>query len=252
MTMSETRITCIVADDEPHIRTRIAELAAQAGLQVLGKAANGTEALALIRHLEPAIAFLDIRMPGLDGLELAERLSELRQPPVVVFVTAYGEHALAAFELSAIDYVVKPVETQRFTRAVDRAKAIAQASTAADALVRLKGALGSERPQRITLRSGAEFISVPPTDIIRFQALDDYVEAHLSTSSHLLSVTMTALETVLSPPFIRIHRSHIVNIDYIRACSATGGRTILEMSDGQPVPVSRSRKTAVLHVLDGQ
>lgn len=249
MRIDDNSLHCLVADDEPHIRDRICRLAEAAGLKVVASAGNGTDALHLILQHEPAIAFLDIRMPGMDGMQLVHRLSAMARPTVVVCVTAHDEHAIAAFELSAIDYVMKPVEAKRFGIAVDRAKAIVQASTARDALDRLNGALASERPERLTLRSGSKLVSVRPADILRFQAVDDYVEAHLASSSHLLSVTMNAMEQTLSLPFLRVHRSHIVNVDHIRAWSTGGGRASIEMSDGVLVPVSRSRKDRVQDIV---
>jgi DNA-binding LytR/AlgR family response regulator len=137
------------------------------------------------------------------------------------------------------------VEAKRFGIAVDRARATVRASAARDALNRLNGALKSERPERLTLRSGSTLVSVQPVEILRFQAVGDYVEAHLASSSHLLSVTMNALEQTLSFPFLRVHRSHMVNVDHMRAWSTTGGRGSIEMSDGILVPVSRSRKDQV-------
>ncbi|HDZ75774.1 MAG TPA: response regulator transcription factor [Aurantimonas coralicida] len=249
MRIDETTLHCLVADDEPHIRDGICCLAEAAGLKVIASAANGTDALHLILRHEPAIAFLDIRMPGLDGLELVGKLCAMARPPVVVYVTAHDEHAIAAFELSAIDYVMKLIETKRFGIAVDRAKAIVQASTARDALDRLNGALASERPERLTLRSGSKLVSARPADILRFQAVDDYVEAHLASSSHVLSITMNAMEQTLSLPFLRVHRSHIVNVDHIRAWSTGGGRASIEMSDGVLVSVSRSRKDRVQDIV---
>jgi DNA-binding LytR/AlgR family response regulator len=252
MTATEDTLDCIVADDEPVVRAHIERLASQAGLTVRGTAANGVEASQLIRKLVPDIAFLDIRMPGMNGLRLVEDLSKLPSPPVIVFVTAYAEHALTAFELSALDYVVKPVEADRFFAATERAKAVALGRKSRETLDRLRGALQSRRSERLTFRNGTKLVSVPPADVVRFQAVDDYVNAHTASSSYLLSVTMNALEAALAfPPFLRVHRSHIVNADQVTAARpAVGGRLVLDMVDGAAIPVSRARSDKVRRILE--
>lgn len=252
MTVTEDTLACIVADDEPLACARIARLAGQAGLNVLSSAANGLEASRLIRELAPDIAFLDIRMPGMNGLQLVEELSGLPSPPVIVFVTAYAEHALTAFELSALDYVVKPVEADRFFAATERAKAAALGRKSRETLDRLRGALQSRRPELLTFRNGTKLVSVPPADVVRFHAVDDYVEAHVTSSSYLLSVTMNALEAALAfPPFLRVHRSHIINVDKVRSARPViGGGMILDMADGAAIPVSRARSDKVRRILE--
>lgn len=236
-------LTCIIAEDESFVRERIAQLATVEGLLVIASVAEARSALQAIHKHNPAIAFLDIRMPGMSGLALANALSDLDEPPVVVFVTAFAEHALAAFELSAVDYVLKPIETDRFAVATQRAVETALGRGARRTLDAVSRVLREDRPTRIVLRNGSGTISVPPSQIVRFAAADDYVEAHLPSSVHLLSVRLDALERVLvMPPFARVHRSHIVNLNHVAECVRHAGRWVLSMEDGAQVPVARSRE----------
>ena len=249
----QTPLRCVVADDEPTIRARVASLAAENGLVVVKEAANGGEALAAVARHRPAILFLDIRMPGISGLDVLARLAQLTDPPATVLVTAWGEHALAAFELAAIDYVLKPLDPSRFAVAVERASAIARDRQSRAALDRLGAILRDGRPDKLTLRDGMRLLQLAPADIDRFEAMDDYVEVHSHHGRHLVACRMTHFEALLpSPPFLRVHRSHIVNLDrVISADLSTGRPSRMALSDQTQIPVARSRVAAVRKALIG-
>ena len=242
---------CVVVDDEPEIRTHVARLARANGLTVVGQAANSAEALDLVQHRRPDILFLDIRMPGSSGLELLTDLQSEPEPPVPVLVTAYGEHALAAFELAAIDYIMKPIDRERFALATQRAIEQAQSRQAVATLERLRAACACSRPDVLSFRDGSGIVRLRPADVIRFAAMDDYVEAWTGRRSFLLSVRLSAVTNALpSPPFLQVHRSHLINIDRVARMSIDGGRMSLLMDDGTVVPVSRSRAADVKRQVD--
>ena len=245
-TESDPVRTCVVADDEPSIASRIARLATAEGLRVLATCANGAEALDAIARLAPDIAFLDIRMPGLSGLDVLARLEAMSDPPVCVLVTAYDAHAVAAFALAAVDYVLKPVAQGRFASAVARARATVEGRDAAAQLARLRGVLADGRPDRISLRDGVRLVQLDPKAIVRVEAADDYVMLHAGGRAHLLPVRLNALEELLpAPPFLRCHRSHLINLDHVAAADPTSdGRLVLRVA-GSAVPVSRGHVRAL-------
>ena len=250
-TAPDTPRTCVVADDEPPIATRIARLAEAEGLRVLATCADGAEALDAIARLAPDIAFLDIRMPGLSGLDVLARLEAMPDPPACVLVTAYDAHAVAAFALAAVDYVLKPVSRDRFSAAVGRARTTVEGRDAAAQLARLRGVFGGGRPDRITLRDGARLVQLDPGAVARVEAADDYVTLHAGGRAHLLPVRLGALEPLLpSPPFLRCHRSHLVNLDHVTSADPTGDGRLMLRIKGSPVPVSRSHVRAVRSHLD--
>jgi two-component system, LytTR family, response regulator len=240
-------LSCVVADDEPTIRARVARFATANGLVVAEEVANGHGALAAVARHRPEILFLDIRMPGMSGLDVLAQLGRLPDPPATVLVTAWGEHALAAFELAAIDYVLKPLDPARFAIAVERASAIARDRQSRGALERLGAILRHGRPDRRTLRDGARFLQLAPSDIDRFVAMDDYVEVHSRHGRHLVNCRMAHLEDLLpSPPFLRVHRSHIVNLDRVVSADLSTGRpSRIALSDQTSIPVARSRVATV-------
>ena len=244
-------ISCVVADDEPLAAARVARLAEGEGLRVRAVCATGAEALAAVAVHAPEVAFLDVRMPGMTGLEVVERLAAMPRPPTCVLVTAHDEHAVAAFALAAVDYVLKPVARERFAAAVARARETLEARDAADQLARLRGALAAPRPDRIALRDGGRVLWVDPGEVARVEGADDHAALHACGRVHLLPVRLAALEQLLPhPPFLRCHRSHIVNLHRVERLEPLGcGRLVLRV-DGAAVPVSRPRAEAVRAALD--
>lgn len=249
--MTASRLTCVVADDELEIRERVAEMAIANQLIVAAKAADGREAVEAVGLHRPDILFLDIRMPTLNGIDALQALARLPAPPATVLVTAFGDNALAAFELAAIDYVLKPLNPARFRVAVERASANVIAQRSRAAIERLGTVIRDGRPDLMTFRDGTRFLQLSPAQVHRFEGMDDYVEAHSELGRHLLACRLTHLEHVLpKPPFLRIHRSHIVNLDRVTFAETGGGRqSFLRLGGGGEVPVARARLPEVRDTL---
>ena len=215
----KTRI--LVIDDEPLARERLKSLLrAAADVELIGEAGDGREAVEKIRALEPDLVFLDIQMPELDGFGVLDELSDTERP-AVVFVTAYDKFALKAFEVHAVDYLLKPFDKQRFETALQRALdqlARQQPTQINEQLSALLADLRprAQTPERIAVKGDGRVVFVNLSDIDWVEAADNYVALHVGKESHLLRETMTALEGRLSKPFLRISRSTIVNTDRIK------------------------------------
>jgi two-component system, LytTR family, response regulator len=244
--------TCIVVDDEPLITQRIAKLASAEKLDVLATCASGDEAIAAIAELKPNIVFLDIQMPGTSGLDVIKNLGVLAAPPVCILVTAFDQYAAAGFALAAVDYVLKPVSRERFHAAVERAILTINQRDSLAQIGRLRGVLNGTRPDKLTLRDGAQIVQFTPGKISRIEAADDYCLLYEGNNEHLVSVTLTALERLLpTPPFVRCHRSHLVNLDHLESfkTNSSGGATI--RAGGTEIPVSRASVVKVRALLQG-
>lgn len=235
----------LLVDDEPPARARLRRLLGEIpGVEVAGEAADGEAALAEIRALAPDVVLLDIRMPGLDGLAVA---AEPGLPPVI-FVTAHDEHAVAAFEAAAVDYLLKPVSPERLRRALDRARERGEAGRAAEVLRALA------QPSRLTARCGGRTVLLDPARLTRLHAEEKYVVALEGGAEHLLDASLSELATELAPlGFVRIHRSELVRVSAIRRLDAPaggdGGEVVLE--DGQTARVSRRELPALRRRLAG-
>jgi len=242
-------IRALVVDDEELARERIVTLlGSRSDVEVVGESRDGLEAVRDIARLEPDLVFLDVQMPGLDGFEVIEAL-EPDLLPVVVFVTAYDEHALRAFEVHAIDYLLKPIDPQRFAEALARA----------DALVRAGGRnrlpdpreLG-ERPRRFVGRRGAGHVVVPHEEVVRIEAAGNYVRVHSTEGECLVRSTMKGVEDRLDPArFQRIHRSTIVHLAHVRSVEPLGhGEYEVMTSDGGRLKCSRAHGAALRRALE--
>jgi two-component system LytT family response regulator len=253
----------VVVDDEPDARDVVRTLlAAHAGLRVVGEATNGREAVDVIRRERPDVVFLDVQMPDLDGFGVIEALGA-DVPRGVVFVTAHDEHAVRAFDLHALDYVLKPFGRPRFdaavARAVERLSAMEAlslqrtlASMADDRRARHDHpgelSLGDATHQpstlrRIGVRTGTKIVLVDVETIDWVEASGDYARIHVGKASHLVLQRMNALEQALEPrTFLRIHRSVIVNVTRIRELhrESDGGGSIV-LADGVRLRVARGR-----------
>jgi two-component system LytT family response regulator len=239
--MSEpARITAFIADDEPVARAGLRHLLADVDwIECVGDAADGPAALEGIDRLRPELVFLDIEMPGLIGTDIVKRLVHR---PLIVFTTAHAEHAITAFELGALDYLLKPFGPERFNAALDRLRA-AFGEPVAPTSDRLGEALGPGPISRIFVRSGRTIVPVAVDTIAWFEALGDYVAVHVGAASHLIHVSLNRLEHRLDPErFSRIHRTHIVNLDHVEAFRRKdeGGLTA-QLRDGVELPVSRAK-----------
>lgn len=204
---ASTKIRALVVDDEPLARTNIAVLLGEdPDIEMIGECGSGVEALAEIRSAKPDLVFLDVQMPECDGFDVLELLGR-GLPSAIVFVTAYDQYALRAFEAGALDYILKPFDNARFKRALDRAKE------------RIRN--GKHEPRetgRIAVKSSGEVTFLQAREIDWIEAADYYACLHIGTKTHLLRRSMSELEQELDESiFCRIHRSTIVNLDRVRS-----------------------------------
>jgi two-component system LytT family response regulator len=235
------KVTAYVVDDEPIARAGLrAMLRAFDWIEVVGEAGDGEAALAGIQALRPELVFLDVQMPGLLGTDVLRRLE---RPPFVIFTTAYSEHAVSAFELGAVDYLMKPFGPSRLAAAMERVRSALGEPAATDPFDRLSGALAGGPISRLFVRSGGALVAVPVERVSWFEADGDYVVAHEGSARHVLHLSLSRLETRLDPRrFSRVHRAHIVNLDQVRAFRRDAqGNLEAELLDGARVPVSRAR-----------
>lgn len=240
-------VSALIVDDEPIARAGLRRLLAEeTWLDCVGDAANGIDARAAIESLRPDLVFLDIEMPGLSGLDL---LRSLADPPYVVFTTAYAEHAVAAFELGALDYLLKPFGAERLRACLERVRAALGEPRAAVA-DRLGEALSRGPMSRLFVRTGRSIVPVAVESIVRFEAVGDYVAVHCGDSQHLLHVALGRIEERLDARrFARIHRAHLVNLDRVAAFRRQlNGQVVAELDDGTKLPVSRAKAQELRHL----
>jgi two-component system LytT family response regulator len=242
-------IRVLIVDDEAPARAVLREmLSAEPEVEILGEAATGLEAVKLAGELKPDAAFLDIEMPKLDGFEVLELLD----PQIaVVFVTAYDSHALRAFEVHAVDYVLKPYRAERLREALSRARA--RVGTRPDpALLARAARPAGQYPQRVVVKDGAHIHVVPVDRLDYAQAQDDYVALRTDGKTLLKAQTLGALEASLDPSlFVRVHRSYLVRLDRIRALEPYGKNDhVAILADGTRVPVSREGYARLRELLE--
>ncbi|HKU66280.1 MAG TPA: LytTR family DNA-binding domain-containing protein [Candidatus Baltobacteraceae bacterium] len=211
----------LVVDDEPAARRKVVRfLQEHRDVEVAGEAGGGIEAIERIAHDPPDVVFLDIQMPDMNGFEVVEALAASEQVPAIIFATAHDEYAVRAFEVSAVDYLLKPFDRERFDRALERArKTVADGEAAQSQLLAL---LDHLRPQnqyarRLLVPSRGRALFVNTSDILHLEAERNNVSVHSRDGTFVMRSTLDALERKLDPQqFVRIHRSHVVNIDAIR------------------------------------
>ncbi|MEO6277131.1 LytTR family DNA-binding domain-containing protein [Roseateles sp.] len=251
--MSVAAVTALIADDEPVARAGLRHLLrGLPWLHCVGEAADGPAALAEIQRLQPELVFLDIQMPGLLGTEVLRRLLATgTAPPLVIFTTAYAEHAITAFELGALDYLLKPFGAERLHATLERVRA-ALGEPCPPALERLAELLARGPLTRLFVRSGAAIVPVAVADVSHFEAVGDYVAVYSGGAEHLLHIALARLEERLDAlRFVRIHRGCIVNLDAVaRFRRLATGQLSAELKNGRALPVSRSR-SQVLRGLAG-
>ena len=235
------KVRTLVVDDEPLARAGLrAMLTAFEWVEVVGEAADGESAVEEINRLEPELVFLDVQMPGLLGTEVVRRLA---RQPFVIFTTAYSQHAVSAFELGAVDYLLKPLGRARLSAAMERVRAAIGEPVGVGPLERLTSALASGPISRLFVRTGGNLVPLPIAEVAWFEADSDYVIAHTARTRHLLNLSLNRLEERLDPKrFLRVHRAHIVNLDHVRAFKRDSrGNLEAELLNGRRVPVSRAR-----------
>lgn len=252
-------LRALIADDEPLARQRLEDLLrAENGVEIAGAAENGAEAVDAIRRLRPDLVFLDVQMPGLSGIEVVEEIGPERMP-ATIFVTAYDEHAVRAFDLAALDYLLKPFDDERFEQALVRAKETVALRAVGDLRRRLSALLDGEdappseppapRPlERVAVETRGQVRVVPVKKIAFITASGSYAELHTEGGdTHVIRERMQTLEERLDPErFFRIHRSSIVQLDRVEALLVNaGGDYAVRLKNGRRLKVSRSRREAL-------
>jgi two-component system LytT family response regulator len=244
------KLRTVVVDDEPIARAGLrALLAADPEIELVAECPDGNSAVAAIRELKPDIAFLDVQMPDIDGFDVLCALHGTPLP-VVVFVTAYDRYAIQAFEVHAVDYLLKPFDDARFEEALIHAKTIARDRTDAAMTDRLTQVLASvERragasTERFLVRTNGRVLFLRAEEIDWIEAADYYVKLHVGGKVHMLRESMAALEARLDPKtFFRVHRSAIVNLDRVRELHPLKNREqVLVLRDGTRLRLTRSRR----------
>jgi len=228
----------LIADDEPLAAERLQLLLARAeGAQLVGTASDGDSAINLTEALHPDVLLLDIAMPGLDGIDVARSLAGQAPSPAVVFVTAFDQFAVAAFEVAAVDYLMKPVDPERLQRALDRARDYVEHHRVAAP----KTVEPSKWIDEFWASDLSGLVRIASKDIDRVSAERDYMRLHVGRRSWLIHHSMTALEEGLDPSlFVRLHRSAIVRKDFITGFTRNpSGRWIARLADGTEQPVGR-------------
>jgi len=243
-------IRVVVADDQPMARERLVSLlAAEPDIELAGTAASGAEAVACIRHNSPDLVFLDLQMPGMDGFKVIEEIGIDRMPPTV-FVTAHDEYAVRAFEVQAIDYLLKPFGRHRFQSALARAKRFLERERQGEMAGRLAELLqsGVRRPgERLLVKAGGRVSFVEVDSIDWVEAEGNYVRLYAGDQVHLMRETMNALIEKIGPQkFFRIHRSRIVNIARVKELLIAGGGDYqVVLQDGTKLGLSRLYRDAL-------
>jgi two-component system, LytTR family, response regulator len=244
--MTNGKVRVLVADDEPLARERLRVLLSREDwIEIVAECPDGTETIASIDKLQPDLVFLDVQMPGADGFEVIETVGPSRMP-LVVFVTAFDSYALRAFDVHALDYLLKPFDRDRFQQALGRARQQLERRTNGDLERRLLELVqdlkpSSHRLERFVIKSGGRVFFVRAEEIDWIEAAGNYVKLHVGSEAHLFRETMNALESQLdSNTFFRIHRSHIVNIERIKELQPWfNGEYVVFLNDGTRLTLSR-------------
>ncbi|GHE83275.1 LytR/AlgR family response regulator transcription factor [Thalassotalea profundi] len=264
-------LSTVIVDDEPLARKGLAvRLAEHDDINIIAQCSNGREAIDVIKKHQPELMFLDIQMPGQNGFEVMQTIIDQNLPlPMVIFVTAFDQYAVQAFDVHAQDYLLKPVDEDRLAQSLSKIREYLQSQKNAEhksKLVHLVSdvtgndykkileELESDLPVTLSnysdilaIKDGSEVSRVPTKDILWIDAAGDYMCVHTEDNTHILRKTMKQLEELLDPKlFVRSHRSTIVNRHYIeKFCSQLNGEYFLVMSNGKELKVSRSYKDKV-------
>ncbi len=248
------KIRAVIADDEPLARRGIRQLlASHRDITVVAEARNGREAVRALRELQPDLLFLDVQMPELDGFDVLREIGA-ESMPAVIFVTAYDEFAVRAFDAHALDYLVKPVEEARFAAALERMRARLRTAAAVELSRRLAALLATREEkrarQRIIVPTANGELVLDADEIDWIEADDYYAAVHARRRRHLIRESLASLEQRLDGArFVRAHRSALVNIERVRELRHEGSETLLVLADGTRVPMSRRRRPRVVRLL---
>ncbi len=255
MTANSKKIKALIVDDEPPARRNLrALLTGDSEIELVKECGNGKDAVCQIRALAPDLVFLDVQMPEMDGFAVLDHLAG-HPLPVIIFVTAYDQYALKAFEVSALDYLLKPFSDERFRKALQQAKQQIQQQDASEfgkKMLALIGAreLKSDTPRyltRLMVKTAGRVLFLKTEEIDWIEACDNYVRLHAAGKTHLLRQTMNELEAALDPEqFARIHRSAIVNLDRVRELQPLfNGEALIILHNGTELKLSRSRRESL-------
>ncbi len=204
----------LIVDDEQLARQRLRHMLSGMGEQVIGEAANGEQALQQTKHSNPDLVFMDIRMPGMDGLETAGYINQMDNPPAIIFTTAYSDHALEAFETHAVDYLLKPIKQDSLASAIHAAKRLTRAQ-----IQRLRTDDSGDVRTKICVKSRGSLELVPVEEIIYFKADQKYVTLKTDDHEYLIEESLKSLEQEFNGRFLRIHRNALVSQNHIAGIS---------------------------------
>ncbi|MGC8520608.1 MAG: LytR/AlgR family response regulator transcription factor [Steroidobacteraceae bacterium] len=227
----------LIVDDEPPARARLGQLLGEiGGAEVVGEAATGLEALEQAARLAPDVVLLDVRMPGMDGIETARHLGVLEEPPAVIFTTAYDQYAVNAFETRAVGYLLKPVRKDKLTAALAQASRLTRPQ-----LQRLAAVTNAPRRTHIAVRRREQVRLIPLGEILYFQADQKYTTVRHTQGEDLIEESLRALEEELGESFVRIHRNTLINAGYLQGIERGGdGRySVVLRGCTAMLPVSR-------------
>ena len=250
------RLNVLIVDDEPLAREGLKRFVSHdRDVGAIDEARNGREAIASIRDRRPDVVLLDVQMPRMDGFSVVDAIGADRMPEII-FVTAHDRYAIRAFEISAVDYLLKPVTEARFRTAFDRAKRRLGTGPAdyssRQVLAALDAIAGPQRHlKRLAVRDGEKTVLVPVEDVDWIDALQNYVRLHVGQATYLLHVPLSTLESALDPErFARIHRSHIVNVQRIKQVwPFSHGQYVVELRSGHRIPSGRTYGEKVRRLL---
>jgi len=240
-------VKILIVDDERPARERLADqLRGMERCEMAGEAADGRQALTLCERLGPDVVLLDIRMPGMDGIETARHMNRLANPPAVIFTTAYDEYAIEAFEAEAVGYLLKPIRRGKLAQALERAARLTGGQ--------LSGIVQTgERRRHLCARVRDELRLIPVADVYYFQADQKYVRACHRHGEDLLDESLKSLEQEFAPDFCRIHRNSLVALEHLEALDRdTDGKPVVRFRrTGQTLPVSRRHVGEIRQRLKG-
>ena len=263
MSAKTKKIKTLIVDDEPLARRTIRDLlVADSEIEIIGECSSGPEAVKFIRRQTPELLFLDIQMPGMNGFEVLAKV-EHEQIPAIIFVTAFDRYALKAFEMHALDYLLKPFTDKRFCEALRQAKTHVELREINKLSQSLLALLGEQAGREITnvkrksfltrfmIKSGGRVAFVNAADVDWIAADDYYIKLHVAGKSHLLRLSMNELEEKLDPKrFLRIHRSTIINFDRVKELHQNpNGEYVVVLQDGTELKLSRSRRERLEELL---
>jgi two-component system LytT family response regulator len=253
------KIRTLVVDDMLLARQRIRRyIGDDPEIEIVGECAGGREAIAAVREHSPDLLFLDVQMPEMDGFQVLEELSKEAHVPAVIFVTAYDQFALRAFDVHALDYLLKPFDRERLGLAVERAKSQLRGKTKAHLDERLQALLHDIRaPQnylkRLAVKTSGRIVFLTTDEIDWIETAGNYLKLHAGKSSHMIRERMSQLEAKLDPlKFVRIHRTTIVNVDRIKEMHPLfNGDQLITLRDGRQLTMSRTYRDNLRPLLEG-